>query len=65
MQTKKKIEKGVTPSDLLRHYWPNMTENEIDFFLWELTPFPFCTIDYLEDFVFEVYKGQLKKLNLS
>jgi len=61
---KKKITDSDKASDLLRYYWPNMTDQEIDFFIWELTPFPFCTTEHLEDFVFKVYQTQLKKLGV-
>lgn len=63
MKRKKKV--VITCSDLLKHYWPGMTDEEIDYFMWELTPYPFCSPKYLEDFVFEVYRGQLNNLGLT
>ena len=65
MKRKKKVIEGVTCSDLLHHYWPNMSDEEIDYFMWELTPFPFCSPKHLEDFVYEVYRGQLKNLGIT
>jgi hypothetical protein len=55
---------GLTWRQAFTYYWPNMTDEEIDYFLWEKTPYPFCDSRVILDFIYEVYLGQLKKLGL-
>ena len=37
------LEAGVTPLDIVRIAWPDATDEEADFLLWQLTPFPMVT----------------------
>lgn len=65
MKPKLEYSNGLKWSDLFRYYWPGMSEDQIDFFLWELTPFPFCTAESIFDFAYEVYKTQIDSLGIA
>jgi len=52
------IENGFTPSDCIKYFLPDLTDEEIGFYLWEETPFPLINgkelIDYLNSkFIYE------------
>ena len=41
-------EEGMTWLDLVRKYFPDATDQEADYILWEQTAFPFAGNEYIE-----------------
>lgn len=39
----------MTYQELVKMYFPDITDEECDFILWELTAFPFCSLDMLRE----------------
>ncbi len=58
--TKAEIEQ-MTFEEFYRHYFPGASKEEIDFFLWEKTPFPFDTKDSL-NMIYRRYVSVMKSL---
>lgn len=50
--------KGKTIEDFYLHYFPHHTSEQVDFFIWEQTPFPFGAETALK-MIYEEYKSQL------
>lgn len=50
----------MTWIDLVRKYFPNATDEEADFILWEKTCFPFGNVSQVEKQIkeFKVYKNK-------
>ena len=47
----------MSPMDVVKHYFPDISENEADFIIWEQTCFPMDHIEFTEQ-VYELYKKQ-------
>ena len=51
----------MTWIDLVKQYFPNATNKECDFILWEKTPFPISTDVKLIKNYLEIYVNEIKK----
>lgn len=49
------IEDWMMPDDLVRCYFPEMDEEDVDWVLWNKTMFPFGGIDDMNDDIYEYY----------
>lgn len=49
----------MTWYDLVRQYFPDATDKQCSFILWECTPFPCCGVDTVKEYLQE-YKNKLK-----
>ena len=44
---------GMTWNDLVRKYFPDTTDKQCDFILWEKTPFPLVGAEIVEEYLQE------------
>jgi len=55
----------MTLGELVRKYFPDATDKQVMFILWEKTPFPMCSAETTEKYL-QDYKRELegKKVNI-
>jgi hypothetical protein len=47
---------GVSPDDIVRYYFPEMGEDDVDMLLWDETCYPFGPVERIGDMIWEYYE---------
>ena len=51
---KSRVKPGMTLSGLVRAYWPSATDDDCEFVVWNLTPYPAGTVAQIESAIVKV-----------
>lgn len=61
--TAEDVQGKMTWQQIFRYYWPNISDNKIDFLLYEQTCYPFDPAKALEQ-VYGMYKSQIEDFKI-
>ncbi len=55
-------EKRMSVAEVYRYYFPGASDEEVDFFFWEKTAFPFGDVEGILDALYKKYMGLMQSL---